>query len=238
MINDILELPAADPTPAVDVVANQSAVLRGLECVLIFGMVPLLHFIGVLRLPVIPVAVGAAVAAFLVLRTHRDFDRRRLWNTRHLGPRLREVFALFALGGALIAACVFLWLPDRLLDLPRQHPVTWLALMIVYPLLSVYPQEVIFRAFFFHRYRPVFGNGWLMILVSALMFAYAHIIFRNWIAVAMCLVGGVVFGWRYRRTGSLLVTSTEHALYGCLIFTIGLAAYFMGASLGGVVVQR
>ena len=28
--------------------------------------------------------------------------------------------------------------------------------MIFYPLVSVYPQEIIFRSFFFHRYRDLF----------------------------------------------------------------------------------
>ncbi|MEU4707697.1 hypothetical protein AB0G00_14815 [Nocardia salmonicida] len=37
---------------------------------------------------------------------------------------------------------------------------------------------------------------------------------------------GVLFATRYQRTRSLLTTSVEHALYGILMFTIGLGDFF------------
>jgi len=36
----------------------------------------------------------------------------------------------------------------------------------------------------------------------------------------------VLFAWRYQQSGSLFTSSLEHALYGCLMFTIGLGEYF------------
>jgi membrane protease YdiL (CAAX protease family) len=65
-----------------------------------------------------------------------------------------------------------------------------------------------------------------MILASAVAFAFVHIIFRNPIAVSFTLVGGLLFAWRYQQTDSLFTSSLEHALYGCLMFTIGLGDYF------------
>jgi len=98
--------------------------------------------------------------------------------------------------------------------------------MVLYPVLSVYPQAIIYRAFFFARYRPLFPNTALLIAMSAVAFSFAHIIFRNPIALTFTLVGGALFAWRYAETGSLFSSSVEHALYGCWMFTIGLGQYF------------
>jgi uncharacterized protein len=51
--------------------------------------------------------------------------------------------------------------------------------------LSVYPQGIIYRAFFFERYRGLFPGPAMLIVVSAAAFSFAHIIFRNPIAVGL-----------------------------------------------------
>jgi uncharacterized protein len=99
--------------------------------------------------------------------------------------------------------------------------------MIVYPLISVIPQEVLFRGYFFHRYGPLFGARLGMIAASALAFGWVHIIFGNWISVALTTVGGVLFGATYRKSGSLLLACLEHALFGNFIFTIGIGRFFV-----------
>jgi len=76
------------------------------------------------------------------------------------------------------------------------------------------------------RYAALFPSQWTMVLVSALAFAWLHIIFRNPLAVALTFAGGLLFAWRYQQTQSLLTSSVEHALYGCWLFTIGLGQYF------------
>ena len=98
--------------------------------------------------------------------------------------------------------------------------------MVLYPALSVYPQELVFRSFLFHRYAPVFGEGPGMVAASAAAFGYVHIIFGNWFSVAASGVGGWLFASRYLRSRSLFTASVEHSLYGILIFTIGLGRYF------------
>ena len=98
--------------------------------------------------------------------------------------------------------------------------------MVFYPLVSVYPQEVVFRAFIHERYAPVLGTGRAAAAASALAFGFVHVIFGNLLAVGLSLIGGWLFARRYQRSRSLLATSVEHALYGQLVFTIGLGAYF------------
>jgi len=116
-------------------------------------------------------------------------------------------------------------MPSKFLDLPRHHPTLWLAIMLLYPLLSVWPQEVIFRRFFFARYEKIFGTAGL-VPASALAFGFAHIIFLNWVAVVMTLGGGAIFASDYAKYRRLGLACLEHSLYGCLIFTIGLGRYF------------
>jgi membrane protease YdiL (CAAX protease family) len=110
----------------------------------------------------------------------------------------------------------------------------WAVVMVAYPVSSVYPQGLLYRAFFFQRYGGLFKGKWTMIVASAVAFAFLHIIFRNWLAVDLTLAGGLLFAWRYERTGSLAVSSIEHALYGCWLFTVGLGQYFYHGTIEAV----
>jgi membrane protease YdiL (CAAX protease family) len=110
--------------------------------------------------------------------------------------------------------------------LPRQAPALWIAVMFIYPLLSVWPQEMVYRAFIYNRYAPLFGQKWGYVAVSALAFGYVHMIFLNGIAIAMTAFGGFLFARDYARHKSLLLVCLEHALYGCLVFTVGLGRFF------------
>ena len=51
------------------------------------------------------------------------------------------------------------------------------------------------------------------------------------LAVALCVIGGWLFADTYSRTRSLWLASAEHALYGCLVFTVGLGRYFYGGTV-------
>ncbi|MGW4942565.1 CPBP family glutamic-type intramembrane protease [Actinoplanes sp. NPDC004185] len=174
----------------------------------------------------IPPLVVAGILAALALRRDPGFDRRRLWNAAALRPALLSVLLLWAAVSVAATAGVALAAPDRLFDMPRRETALWLAVVLLYPLLSVYPQELLYRAYLLHRFAPLLGTGRGAAAVSAAVFSFAHLLFGNVLAVAATLVGGWLFARRYQRTRSLLVTSVEHALYGITIFTIGLGRFF------------
>ena len=140
----------------------------------------------------------------------------------HIAP----ILVTFALLASCIAVLAYALRPDMLFNFVHRAPGLWVAVMVLYPVLSVYPQGIIFRAYFVHRFRPVFPRRNWMILASATEFAFIHIIYRNPVAMVFSFAGGVLFTWRYYRTGSLLLSSFEHALYGCWMFTVGLGPYF------------
>jgi uncharacterized protein len=174
----------------------------------------------------IPVLVVLAVAAVVYLLRADGFDRRNFWRASALRGEIRPMLILWAATAVVCAGAVLLTEPSTFLILPREEIELWAVIMVGYPLASVYPQEVLFRAFIFQRYRPVFGNGYLMVAASAAAFGFVHIAFGNWVAVVLSAAGGWIFAARYRRTRSLLTVGVEHALYGLLMFTVGLGQYF------------
>jgi membrane protease YdiL (CAAX protease family) len=92
------------------------------------------------------------------------------------------------------------------------------------------PQAITHRAFLFHRYRLLF-KGWPMVFASAVAFSYMHIVFNNPLALLLTFAGGILFAKTYEDTGSLAISSIEHALYGNFLFTIGLGKYlYLGAA--------
>ena len=131
---------------------------------------------------------------------------------------------------AVVAAVwlvVYLFYPHRLFVLPREHPYLWLLFMALYPLFSVYPQELLYRAFFYTRYAALFSERDFMIVASTLCFMLMHIVFDNGIAPLSTLIGGYLFADTYSRTRSLRLVCLEHALYGYVIFTVGLGEFFV-----------
>lgn len=179
----------------------------------------------------LPGLIFGAAACFIVLMRAPKFDRTRLWEGSVSWRHVLRVAAIYLLGIVVLCGAVLAFAPGRFMDFPRTNPDRWRLVMVLYPLLSVVPQGIIWRAFLFHRYRELFGEGRLMIFASAIAFAWAHIIFQNWIALALTLLGGVLFAWTYRQSRSNFLASFEHAAYGCLVFTIGLGHFLYGGAV-------
>ena len=197
-----------------------------IEFLLLFFVGPALFVL--LRPRISPIPVLWAVMAYCLVAMLRDpkFDRARLWDSSGLRLHAPGILSLFAVITAIGVALVLRYSPGTFLNLPRSNPPFWGLIMVLYPLLSVYPQGIVYRAFVFDRYRVLFGAGWGIVLASALAFAFVHIVFRNPLAVVLTLPAGLLFALRYWQTGSLLASSFEHALYGCAVFTIGLGRWF------------
>lgn len=139
---------------------------------------------------------------------------------------LRGILIRFAVLAPLITLFTWAVFPHMFLSLPRDRPLFWAIIMVLYPLLSVWPQEMLYRSLLFHRYRALFRSDIALILASAAAFGFAHVIFLNWIAIVMTAAGGLLFARDYARHRSLPLTCIEHSLYGCLIFTVGLGRFF------------
>lgn len=198
----------------------------GFELLCIYVAVPLLMYERVLPNWPIPFLLFGVVWALLVLRGDSSFDRRLLVRRADLGSGFRKILIRDVSLLLLLGLAVWLAAPKMLFSLIKTAPALWFLVMILYPVLSVYPQELLYRAYFFHRFKPLFGGGAGMIAASAMLFGFAHIIFGRWIPIALTTLGGVLFGLTYRKSGSLLLACLEHALFGDFIFTIGIGRYF------------
>jgi hypothetical protein len=196
------------------------------EMIVLFVVLPLAFRFKLVPVPPIPALWLLAVYCLYRLLGDAAFNRKLLWNPGALPAALPQILAIFAAAALLIGAGVYFFAPGLLLNFVRRAPAFWAFVMVLYPGLSVYPQGIIYRVFFFERYRGLFPNPVVLVAMSALAFSFVHIIFRNPLAVILTLAGGVLFAWRYAQTGSLFTSAFEHALYGCWMFTIGLGEYF------------
>jgi membrane protease YdiL (CAAX protease family) len=200
---------------------------------LLFVGLPLLFATRRVPLPLLPALwILAAVCLGFLLRSS-GFDRSRLWNADRLGPRLRRALLPVAIAAPILFVLTWLIVPDHWFGLVRRRPGLWLAIMVLYPVLSAYPQGIVYRVFIHHRYRGLFGERGGVVLAGAIAFTMVHVIFMNPVAPLLTLVGGALFAWTYERTGSSLVATLQHAAFGCLLFTSGLGGFFYYGAVGG-----
>jgi hypothetical protein len=197
------------------------------ELVLLFVGVPLaIHARWIPRVPILVLLVAAAgcTAALLI---DPAFDRHVLWNADGAMTYAASMLEAFAVLSALVVGAVAWRSRDLLFDMVRTRPRLWLLIMAAYPLFSVVPQEIVYRVFFFHRYAALLPNDASRIVLSAAVFAIGHVFFpRPWIAMTLTFIGGVLFAYHYAVSHSLLLASVEHALFGQLMFTVGLGRFF------------
>jgi hypothetical protein len=217
----------AHPLPASAEVADTSLsvnIWKGIELPLLFMGVPLIYYFDfIAAYKAVPLLLIFAAVSIKLYRDKRlSKSLFRLGHYTGWGWMLLR-FGIFAIS---CGAAVAYFLPNNLFDLPLYNTDRWLLTMLLYPLLSVLPQEFIFRVYFFRRYRSLLTNNHLMIVTNALLFSFAHIMFGNWVALACTFVGSFLFSRTYIKSRSILIASVEHALYGNFLFSIGLAEYF------------
>lgn len=200
------------------------------ELALVFFALPLLVslYAGGKGLVFILWAAGAAAA--LTVRHMHTYQFKPDWNWAAVTPAaLQTIFLRFILCAFALTAFTLWHDPEKFLSFPRQRPEFWALVMVLYPLLSVIPQEFIYRTFIFKRYAPLLPTQNLAIMLSAVAFSWMHIVLHNWIAITFTLIGGFMFATTYSKRRSLALACVEHALYGCFVFTIGLGWYFYHA---------
>jgi len=208
---------------------GHSSIQRGAEYLVLFGGVPLAVSYRVSPSLWLPLLLAAAAGAAWWLRCRGGCRPRDFWypaNAAEERRHLRRILTRFAIGAPALLLGTALFYPELLFYLPRYRPKLWALIMCLYPLLSVYPQELLYRAFFRQRFGAVFRSAPAFLTANAIAFGWLHIIFQHPLAVILTVLGGFLFADTYRRTCSLRLVCLEHALYGDLLFTIGLGAFF------------
>ncbi len=199
-----------------------------------FGIMDLSFDLGLPRgLFVFPVLLFTFLSMLLYLRLDPTFDNANLWGWPRFRRDFKRIITIFIPSAIVILGITYLLsyhtplLPETgFLRLPREIPVLMLFITIFYPWVSAYPQEVTHRAFFFHRYRSIIGEGRTALWLNIVTFSWLHITMWNWVAIIMTIPAGILFAYTYRRTQSALAAGFEHAIYGIWVFFCGLG-YFV-----------
>ena len=159
------------------------------------------------------------------------------WSVRMLfqGPVFSEwrlILGFFVLCAVTSTVFVFAIDPGMFLWIVTQRPELWIMIMVAYPLLSAWPQEVIYRALFFERYGVLFPSVALLIVANGAVFGFGHLFYMNWITISMTAVGGAIMGWAYLRNRSMTLAWVLHLIAGNIVFTVGLGRYFYSGNVG------
>lgn len=175
---------------------------------------------------------------FLIYRYNYFESYKTLWQWDAVSWQNMKPILLRWIPASIAMVLFILWYdPERAFFLPKHAPHIIPGLVAGYPIISALPQEFIFCTFFFARYKPFFGTGKLMVLASAIVFAYAHILYINPVAPTLSFIGGLIFALTFLKHRSLALVTIEHSLYGMTLFMTGLGWYFYsGGVVGGGVV--
>ncbi len=158
---------------------------------------------------------------------------RELWKWSEVNRKnIIAILPRFFIATAFVTAFTYFYIPEELFLLVNKRPMLLPVIATAYPLLSAFPQELIFCSFFFHRYKIFFKTQNARIIASAIVFGYAHMLYLHWIPPVFSGVAGLIFAQTYAKTRSLALVTIEHSLYGIMLFVSGLGIFFVSAHVG------
>jgi len=204
---------------------------RGIELALVFFLSPVI-FVGEL-IParfLLLVLLLAALWAIWVIKRHKPADELLglgTTNRRNFWPVLLVGLIAWAIGLAIVLTMRH---HQRIPLAPGFTTNQWftLAFAVVYT-AGAAAQELLFRSFFFWRYRGLLPL-WALFLLNAISFGWIHIVFGSWWSVGLSFAGGLLFAGLYLWRRSLGGVVAIHALFGFSAFATGLGNFFVSSS--------
>lgn len=199
--------------------------IKRAEAFTLFVLLPLLMYFDLIPLPKILVLL--LVAGYCGYQLwHDPIFSRGLLQRKSKSDAGRIILMRALIIAPVLLGIVWFFYPEQLFAFPAEQPFLWAAVIILYPVLSALPQEFIYRTFFFQRYDHSFSLPNATVIASAAAFSFAHIVYDNWWAVGLSFIAGLLFGMTYVKTKSLFWVTVEHAIYGCIVFTVGMGEFF------------
>ena len=199
------------------------------EFIFLYLILPLLVMLDFLPVPLLLILLAMGITVHLFLYYDPSFNRNNFINWKSGKSEIGKIILLFIPLAALMV--VLIWQIDetKLFYLPSANPLFLLMISIFYPVFSVVPQGLAYRALFFHRYGILFSGNTLRIVISAILFSFGHILYKNAVVLLLAFLAGLIFAYRYYKTESLLISVLEHSLYGVWLFTCGLGYFFVSS---------
>ena len=201
-----------------------------LEFLILFFIIPLLAaFVLPPNLLFLGLLLFTLLGMFLLCITPK-FRWKSLWgNLVIINWRLLGSFSLVCF---LALSILAFWIdPENIFYLPINSTRLWIFIMIAYPIVSVMPQELIYRPLFFVRYKIILPSGQSLVFLNAICFCLIHLFYWNFVALFITLIGGFIFSYIYHVNRNFLEVVLYHSVGGCIIFTTGLGRYFYSGAV-------
>lgn len=197
---------------------------KAIEMIGLFVLIPVLFYLDLIPGPKsIPLLVVFFIALGYLLLS-KEFNRRELGFNGY--SKWGQLILRMTIAVILVYVLTIVFVPERLFYLPKNNPQLWIAIMIFYPIWSAFTQELIYRPFFFNRYKTLFRNDKILLVLNGLLFGFLHIIFKNWLAVLGSTLIGLYWAYSYSKHKSQMVVFIEHSFVGNMLYTFGLGSYF------------
>lgn len=196
------------------------------EFILVFYFLPVSLYLKLFAIPNLAILLLLTIPALYFLISDNRFNNGQLITINCPYKFLFSLTIRFILSIALIISFLFIFLPDIIVN-SSDNKWQILYTSIFYLFFSVIPQEILYRAFLFHRYGAIFKGKHISVAINTFTFSFAHIVYGNWVAVFLTLIGGYFFCKTYQKARSLVITIIEHFLYGLMVFLLGLEKYFI-----------
>ncbi len=193
-----------------------------LELFLIYLLLPSIIFIFNSKILIFLSLYFVFIFVFFKLTKDKSFQTKLLVKKINWRISLIYFFVFFILGYLYVSFID----PTLLFSFPKNNLWLWITVLIFYPIFSVIPQEFIYRVYFYHRYKKVFKNNIISLMLANLFFfSYAHIVFNNPHALLITAIVSPIFSQLYLKE-SFFTCVLVHSIGGQIIFTLGLGKYF------------
>ena len=192
------------------------------ELFFIYFFLPLFILIFQSKILIFTLLYLVFIFTFLKLRKDKSFSSKAL--TKKINWKISFIFFfVFLIFGYLY---VLFYDPTLLFSFPKNNLPLWVTVMFIYTFFSVIPQEIVYRVYFYQRYKKLFnGNLLLLTLLNLFFFSFAHIVFNNPHAILITAIASPIFSYLYIKE-SFYTCVLVHSLGGQIIFTLGLGRYF------------
>lgn len=219
------------PVVTLEAIAQPSDLRLRVEFALFYLAAPLAMAILLPPRWMFPVLFSVTAVGMLLLHLTPTFRWRDL-ATGWAKVDLRLVAGIFALVLAFGASLLQVTRPDALFGLLRFNPSLMTTILLLYPLVSALPQEIVYRALFFRRYATILPrHPRTALLLNAGLFSLAHLMYWSWLVLVMTFIGGLAFAWAYEKRRSFPMAWLLHAAAGNAIFLAGLGLYFYSGNV-------
>ncbi len=201
---------------------SPSKEILGLELFLLFFVLPVLLATSVAPIIKISSVVSALIYVLIVGVSKHSFQKISIPK-----PSIAYIVRVIGLSVLLFILGYFIMKvtrPEALFNMPKNNITFWIQILMIYAFFSVFTQELLYRRYFFNRYKQLIKNKQLLFFINVICFSLCHIFLHTtWVLIATA-IGGALFAYTYKKEKSLFWTCVEHALYGNILFSIGIGA--------------